>query len=153
MNDVSVVISCENISGTAHVCGKLINFIKATIDHRSTKVRVAEIADDKIVCRRLGMFVTFQIDSPHPKAFELEPLDQVTADKPAGSAHERLSHPCAPLLLTVRTVPPIRVGGRNSAEPLLEIVDRQDFGKPPRLPCSAAAVLKRDATKQRRRDR
>jgi hypothetical protein len=49
VHKIGVVLPGEDITGAAHVCRKLIDFVKAAIDNGATKAVVAQVADHEIV--------------------------------------------------------------------------------------------------------
>src|SRR5262249_13594431 len=88
MHHISVVFSSKDIAGPSHIGGKLINFVKAPINHVFYEGLVAEIADDKIVRLRLGEAWELEIGAPHPEALLLQAAHEMMTDEAAGPADE-----------------------------------------------------------------
>ena len=84
---VGIVLAGKDVTGAAHVGGKLVNFIEASVDDLAAKGRVAKIRDDKVVRFGLVKLRIFEIHAADPKALALKPLDQVMADKPSGTTY------------------------------------------------------------------
>jgi hypothetical protein len=92
MHDVSIVLACENVTGAAHVRCQLIYFVKSAIHNLSAKRLIPKIPDDEIVRLGLGKCRKLQVNPAYPEAFSLEPLYEMTPDKPSGTANQSRRH-------------------------------------------------------------
>ena len=63
-------------------------YLEAAVDHRARQALFAQVADDEVVGRGLGVFVVFQIDAADPEALVLQAFDQVPADEAAAPEHQ-----------------------------------------------------------------
>src|SRR4030042_1093475 len=92
VHHIGIMLSGEDISGTAHICGKLIYLIKETVEHVLAHVLIAKIADNEFIGNSGAELGVFEIDSPYPVPLTLQSDHQVVADKPTGSANKRRFH-------------------------------------------------------------
>ena len=89
MHDVGVVLTREDVSRPAHVRRQLINFVEETIDGHAAMLRVAQVGDQKIVCRGLAEVWIFEIHTANPNTLFLQAPNKVRSDEPTGSAYKR----------------------------------------------------------------
>ncbi len=83
------MLTCKYISGSPHVCRKLIKFIKPDIIRNSiAKFLISQIANHKFICRYRAKLRLFDIRCPNPMAFLLQTLDQMTAYESPGSTNQ-----------------------------------------------------------------
>jgi len=59
-----------------------------TVDNLPAKIRVAQIADHKVVRDRFRERVEFKIDPPNPKPLLFQTFHEVASNEPAGSQNE-----------------------------------------------------------------
>ena len=67
MHYIGVMLTGENVSCSAHVGSKLIDFGETPVDHLSAELRVPQITDDKVVGFRLRESIEYQINTADPK--------------------------------------------------------------------------------------
>jgi hypothetical protein len=87
MHDAGVVFAGKDIPGTAHIRRQLVDFI----DPRNGgfhQIGVAKIAHDKLVRRRFGVLVAFDVYRPDPISFGLQPSYEMASDEAAGAIHQ-----------------------------------------------------------------
>jgi len=96
VHDAGIVLADENVSGTAHVGGKLINLIEPAIQDRPGVFRIAQVRDKKIVGRGFGEFGKLEIHAADPVAFPLEPPDDMRPDKASSAAYKCRFHSAMP---------------------------------------------------------
>jgi hypothetical protein len=92
MHYVGVIVSGENISGSAHICCELINFIEASINDFANGDSVTQVANHKVVSVCLGELGKFQVNAADPEAVAFEALHEVATYETAGSAHQCRFH-------------------------------------------------------------
>ena len=85
------MLARENVSGSAHVGGELVDFVDA-VDHGLCKVLLAEIADYEFVGGRFGMLVAFDVHGANPITFAFQPFHKMAADETAGAVYEYAFH-------------------------------------------------------------
>ncbi|MDM7984911.1 MAG: hypothetical protein QUV02_10700 [Maricaulis sp.] len=87
VHDIGVVFAGKDVPGPAHIGGQLIDLVKAPVDHIPDNTLFPQIAYQKIIRLRLGMFMKFQIHATDPEAFILQSLDQMSADESTCATH------------------------------------------------------------------
>ena len=66
MHDVGVVLAGENVSGSAHVGGELVNLVEAAVDCSAGRLTLSQIALDEIIGLRLAEARILEVDASHP---------------------------------------------------------------------------------------
>jgi hypothetical protein len=89
VHDVGIVLTGEDITGSAHIGRKLIDLIETAVDHMSHEIWVTQVADHEIIGLGLAEPRELEIGASHPEAFTLEPFDKMVADETTGPAHQR----------------------------------------------------------------
>ena len=89
MHHVGIVFTGEDVAGSAHIGCELIDFIEAAVDHVPHEIWITKIADHEVIGFRLAETWKLEISASDPKAFPLEPPDQVVTDKSTGPADQR----------------------------------------------------------------
>src|SRR5690606_22365764 len=83
-----IVCAGEDVAGAAHVGRKLIDLVKAAIDDVAAIFRLAQVHADEIVGCGIPVFGEFEVDAANPESFPLQSLNEMGANKTAGSAHQ-----------------------------------------------------------------
>ncbi len=91
MHHVRVVLAGEDVPGAAHVRGQLVDDLDSP-DHIADQRRVAQVALNKFIGRRIGELMPLQVHRAHPESLGFEPLHQVATDKAAGPIHQYSFH-------------------------------------------------------------
>src|SRR3974390_3496476 len=92
VHNMRIVLAGENITGSAHVSCKLIDFVKPAIDDGAAIANFTKVGDNKIVCEGRAVFRIFEIGPANPVSFLLEPRDEMVADKAASPTHQSTLH-------------------------------------------------------------
>ena len=85
------MFASEVVAGATHLGRQLVDLLYPfhdVADHR----RIAQVADDEFVRRKLGELVTLQVDGSDPMAFASEPLNEVAADEATGAVDKDAFH-------------------------------------------------------------
>src|ERR1019366_2118889 len=88
VHDYSIMLPGEDVPGTAHIRGQLINFVHS-IYCITSDVLIPEISDDEFIRWALSEFVVLHVDASYPKAFRFQSFDQVAADEPTSTTYQR----------------------------------------------------------------
>jgi hypothetical protein len=88
VHDIGIVVAGEDVAGTPHIGGQLIDFVERPIDHRAAELLAPQVADDEIVRLAVAEFRKFQIDPADPEALSFQATDEMAADEPARSANQ-----------------------------------------------------------------
>jgi hypothetical protein len=83
MHDLSIVLTCKDVAGTAHIGCELINLINV-LHHIGNHLLVAQIANDELVGWRFFEFVGLQVDGPDPVPFRFQPFHHMSTDEATG---------------------------------------------------------------------
>jgi hypothetical protein len=91
VHDGRVVVSSENVSGSAHIGRELIDLIDTGYDI-AHHILVAQICHDEFVRGRLGEFVPFLINAANPVSLGLEPFHEMSSNETARTGYECSVH-------------------------------------------------------------
>jgi hypothetical protein len=83
---VRVVLAGEYVTCSAHIRGKLIDFIKGPVNDPATRRDITEVQDGEVIGFSLAELWIFKVSSTHPIAFFLKPTNQMGTYKSSGSA-------------------------------------------------------------------
>ena len=92
MHDIGVIIAGKYVTGTAHIGRQLVNFAIVVFNDGATETRVAQITNDKLVCRTGAMLVRLQIDTAHPKPLIFETPSEMPSNEAACTTDQCLFH-------------------------------------------------------------
>jgi hypothetical protein len=100
VHNIRIIFTNENVSGSPHVGGELIDLIEAAIYDFATESGVTQISEYEVVRFRFGKIWEFKIDPTNPKAIPLQSTDKMAADKPTSATYQSRLHsiPLAPAL-------------------------------------------------------
>jgi hypothetical protein len=84
VHDLRVVFAGEDMVGTTHIGGELIDLIDVPNDVGNQRL-VTQIAVNELVGWRPGKLVQLQMDGPDPVSFLLQPFDGMSTDEATGT--------------------------------------------------------------------
>ena len=87
MHHIGVMITGEDIPGTAHICRKLVDLVEGSINDGRNRGRVTEITLNEVIGNGRRVFVVPEIHTANPTSLSLQSVHEVTADKPPGAAN------------------------------------------------------------------
>ncbi len=86
MHDSSVMFTSEDVTSSAHISCKLVNFTHS-FDNAPGELLVAEVTFEKFIGCSDTVLVILNIGPTDPEALPLKALDEVTANKSASTAN------------------------------------------------------------------
>ena len=89
MHHVGIVFTGEDVAGSPHVGGKLIDFIEAAVDHMPHEIGITKVTDHEVIGLCLAETWKLEIGASDPKAFPLEPPDKMVTDEATCPADQR----------------------------------------------------------------
>src|SRR6266699_2445160 len=90
MHQISIMFTSEDVTGAAHIGGKLIDFVETAIDYVPHEIWVPEIAEGEIVSLCLAEARELEVRASDPESFPLKPPNKVMTDKTPRPADEGL---------------------------------------------------------------
>ena len=99
MHYVSIIVTAEQVTCSAHVCRELKHLVKAAIGYLSAQQRISQVTDDKIIGSTIGKFGCLEVDAADLESFIPEAVNEVIADETTGPTNKSVGHCWTGLLM------------------------------------------------------